>query len=132
MKVSAGCFTRDRVLGVSNYKWKGDLVGYFGLHTWVKRTLGKASQCEDCGNRQIVQWANVSKEYKRNVEDWKQLCIVCHRRFDGITKFSKEEANEIRNRCINGETQVALAKEYLVDQGTISNIMRDKIKYYVR
>ncbi len=130
MKLNSGRFTRERVLGEKNNKWRGDNVGYFGVHTWVQRTRGNASVCEDCDSTNFVQWANISGEYKRDIGDWKQLCSVCHRRFDGITKLSKESASEIKNRYQNGERQVQLAKEYLVDQGTISNIIRNKIQYY--
>ena len=127
---NSGYFTTERVLGEKNNKWKGNQVGYNGLHSWVKRILGKAERCVDCSSINWVQWANISGNYKRDLTDWKQLCSVCHRRFDGITKLSKEEAILIRTRYVNGEKQTNLAKEYAVDQGTISNIVRNKIQYY--
>lgn len=118
--------------------WVGDKVSYTALHSWIHRKLGKAFKCDNCGEtkmptnkKRFFQWANISGEYKRDVSDWKQLCSICHRKFDGITKFSKEEAATIKNRYMNGESQKSLAAEFKVDQGTISNIVNNKIKYYV-
>lgn len=125
-----GRFTRKRTLGNKNYKWKGDEVGYSAVHSWIYRKLGKASECSNCHTKIDIQWANISGEYKRRVCDWKQLCIVCHRAFDGIAKLSKEQSLEIRNKYKSGLTQRPLAKEYGVTQMTISNIITNKTKYY--
>lgn len=69
--------------------WKGDEVSYRNLHRWVERKLGKANRCIQCGLDKIpmgrvryFQWANISKQYKRDISDWKQLCIKCHKAFD--------------------------------------------------
>lgn len=75
-------FKKGENKGESNIKWKGDKVGYFGLHTWVQRSLGKATKCSECGSTGNVQWANKSWEYKRDLEDWLELCFKCHRRYD--------------------------------------------------
>lgn len=79
-----------RVIGVSNGKWKGDDVGYGGLHTWVSRKLGKPNTCEFCGKSgltgQKIQWANKSGRYHRNVNDWLRLCRSCHRKYDSNKK----------------------------------------------
>lgn len=73
-----------------HWKWKGNGVGYSGLHSWIRRKLGKASHCEECGLSKVpkgmaryFQWANVSGQYKRILTDWKQLCVKCHKAFDG-------------------------------------------------
>ncbi|MEK9208255.1 MAG: hypothetical protein AAB922_07235 [Patescibacteria group bacterium] len=66
--------------------WKGDNVGYRGLHYWVQRNLGKPDTCEDCGKNGLsgrkIHWANISKKYKRDKKDWKRLCVKCHKNFD--------------------------------------------------
>ena len=116
--------------GKKNHKWKGNNVLYFSLHSWIIREYGKANKCEECGGIYRVEWANISGKYKRDIKDWKQLCCVCHRAFDGITKLTKEQANEIKVSYIDGIKQVILAKKYNVDQGTISNIINNKIQYY--
>jgi len=32
-----------------NTQWKGNNVGYCGLHTWIARKLGKPTECTNCG-----------------------------------------------------------------------------------
>jgi len=62
--------------------WAGDAVGYSGLHMWVRRHKGKASCCEECGNRNATryEWANISGTYQRDLNDWRSLCVSCHRK----------------------------------------------------
>lgn len=64
--------------------WKGDKVGYNGLHTWVRKTLGTPKKCEECGTEEakLYDWANVSRKYRREVTDWKRLCRKCHIIYD--------------------------------------------------
>src|SRR3990167_7792465 len=63
--------------GDKNPKWKGDKVGYSGLHTWVKKHFGKADHCAHCGldkipkdKKRYFHWANKSHKYLRNLTDW--------------------------------------------------------------
>lgn len=71
--------------GKNNYLWKGDNVGYRTLHCWVQRHLGKAQGCSNDPTHKSARfhWANISGEYKRDLSDWKQLCIKCNLN-DGI------------------------------------------------
>lgn len=63
--------------------WKGDMVGYAGIHKWVHRKLGKANNCVHCGKTDgKIEWANKSHEYKRELSDWLQLCKKCHIAYD--------------------------------------------------
>jgi hypothetical protein len=68
-------------------QWRGDKVGYSGLHEWVRRKLGTPDACEHCGKvglkgRQI-HWANKSRNYQRDLTDWVRLCVSCHWLYDG-------------------------------------------------
>lgn len=79
----------DAQRGVKSVHWKGMNAGYHQKHTWIHLNYGKASKCENCGLTKIpkgfkryFEWANISKEYKREVEDYLQLCIKCHRAWD--------------------------------------------------
>jgi hypothetical protein len=69
--------------------WKGENVGYFSLHNWVGRHKGKAKICSCCGSVKNVQWANKSLEYKRDLEDWIELCYKCHRKYDRENGWGK-------------------------------------------
>lgn len=66
--------------------WKGDGVGYFALHSWIRRKLGKPTKCDACGiveyNQRKINWANISGKYFRRFSDWKPLCKKCHCVFD--------------------------------------------------
>lgn len=81
---SAGAFKPGdpRITGLNNYGWKGDDVGYHGLHHWVNRQLGKAKVCLKCGSKENVVWANKSHKYKRDLQDWLELCQSCHIKYD--------------------------------------------------
>ena len=71
--------------GDNNWLWKGKNVGYFALHHWVNRQLGKPQECVYCGKgsgENKLQWANVSHEYKRDLSDFISLCIPCHKNYD--------------------------------------------------
>ena len=85
-------FTSSRTLNELNSQWKGDGVGYYALHCWLKRKLGKAKLCKNrkcrflpfvCSKKsKTFHWANRSREYKRDSSDWVQLCISCHLKAD--------------------------------------------------
>lgn len=69
---------------------KGELVGYAGVHAWVKKNRGKARTCEWCGTTvaKKYEWANISHEYKRSLDDWMSLCVSCHDRYDNVYQRS--------------------------------------------
>ncbi len=58
--------------------WKGDDVGYFALHAWIRRNKPKSEVCESCGKKKKLDAANISGKYKRDVNDFKWLCRKCH------------------------------------------------------
>jgi len=59
-----------------------DDVSYDALHDWVARWRGRSEFCEHCGSRERVEWANRSREYRRDLDDWLGLCRKCHRAYD--------------------------------------------------
>ena len=67
----------------NNPAWKGDKVGYMGLHNWIRRKLGKPTKCILCGKgKNKYYWANISGEYQRNTKDFMELCASCHVKYD--------------------------------------------------
>jgi hypothetical protein len=76
-------FKKGEMSESKNPMWKGDGVGYFALHDWVERNLGKPEYCAFCQKTEgKFQWANVSRAYKRLLSDWIRLCPGCHKLFD--------------------------------------------------
>ena len=66
----------------ANPKWKGNEVSYNGLHKWLKRHKGIPFECEECGTRKKrrYEWANISGEYNRDLNNYRSLCVPCHRK----------------------------------------------------
>lgn len=63
------CASRAR-RGNKHFNWKGALVGYSALHSWVRRELGTPNKCECCGTTgegHSMHWANISGEYKSDL-----------------------------------------------------------------
>jgi len=82
-----------------NSMFKGDRVGYDALHDWVKVRLGKANLCCMCGCTEgYIDWANISQEYKRDINDWMQLCRKCHINYDKNKGFRTKGNSAIERR----------------------------------
>lgn len=78
--------------GARNKKWKGEAASYFAKHIWMRTHFGRADKCEECGalrSERMIHWANISGEYKRDITDWRQLCVPHHSRFDRDRKLTK-------------------------------------------
>lgn len=66
-----------------NQNWKGDNATYSAIHDWIRRKLGKANKCEQCGKTKgKIEWSNKNHLYKREISDWQQLCVSCHKIYD--------------------------------------------------
>ena len=85
---SASCRSKDGNFGAGELhdNWKGDKVGYWGVHKWRQRNLPKTGICQHCHRSGLsnwsIHWANISYTYKRDNSDWMELCQSCHRLFD--------------------------------------------------
>lgn len=87
------------LLNENNPAWKGGKVGYKALHQWVRRHKGKPDKCVECGQTENeMWWANISGEYKRDLEDFQAMCLPCHRRYD----FTDEWRGNI-SKAVTGE-----------------------------
>jgi hypothetical protein len=59
------------------------LNAYTVLHVWIINHWGKAQCCVFCGlDKPHYEWANVSGNYTRDLEDYLPLCVSCHRKLD--------------------------------------------------
>lgn len=77
------------IIGENNNKWAGDKVGYSGVHSWIKRNVKLAGKCSLCGTikktkdgRRYTHLANISHEYKRDTNDYIELCPSCNLNYD--------------------------------------------------
>lgn len=132
-----------------NPMWKGDDVGYKCLHKWVRRHKPKPELCQECNLKPPHDLANISQEYKRDVNDFEWLCRACHMKKDGRLKcinsfhrmnsdyngeknpFAKLNNKQVRViyhlKSIKPRmTQVEVAKIFNTDQSRISSIWRGK------
>jgi len=91
-----------QIRGKNHHKWKGDEVGYGALHNWVELRLGKARFCANDKNHtsSVYYWANISGEYKRDLNDWDSLCPSCNK-MDGISTKGIFDKKRHRIRRVN-------------------------------
>ncbi len=89
-------------LGNKNPMWKGDKVGYIPLHQWIGNHKPKPKFCEICKKNKPYDLANISGEYKRDVNDFKWLCRSCHMKSDGrMENLYKNRQNSKRKHIKN-------------------------------
>lgn len=95
-----------RTLGINvaqkNGQWKGDSVSYGAIHDYIKWHKPYIEQCERCGNPPAktgrlkkLDLANISGEYRRDLDDWEWLCRKCHMISDG--RMEKLQETRLKN-----------------------------------
>lgn len=78
----------------SHPRWKGDSVGYYGVHDWLTKHFGQPIGCEECGlddPERKYHWANLSGLYLRLRSDYKRMCVPCHRKYDYAARRKNKE-----------------------------------------
>ena len=84
--------------GERNGMWRGDKVSYKALHQWITSHKPKPKFCEKCRIDKPYDLANISGDYKRDINDFKWLCRRCHLKEDGrIIKNLKRPSRIIVN-----------------------------------
>lgn len=76
--------------------WKGDSVSNGQLHQWIRRNKPKIDYCEICKTEKSFDLANISGEYKRNINDFRWLCRKCHMESDGRLFSWYKNGNKVR------------------------------------
>jgi hypothetical protein len=75
---------RQAKIGPKHPRWGGDNIGYSGIHSWARRWKPPSTTCTTCNtNHKTLDLANISQNYKRDLEDWEWLCRRCHMLKDG-------------------------------------------------
>lgn len=75
--------TNETKQKMRNNKTKKDNPTYGALHDYIKYHLTKPLNCNNCGEEKKLDLANISQEYKRDLNDWEWLCRKCHMIKDG-------------------------------------------------
>jgi len=76
--------------GRRNSQWKGNKVQHRALHSWIRDRLPQPKHCTRCKKHyNLLDLANISQDYKREVSDWEYLCRRCHMIKDGRIKKDK-------------------------------------------
>ena len=57
-------------------------VSYDAIHSYIKRYKKKSRICHICKKIKLLELANLSGKYKRDVNDYIWLCRSCHHKFD--------------------------------------------------
>lgn len=77
--------------GEKHYRWTGDAVSYRAVHKWVRKYKPHSDVCEKCNMPHYrLEIANISGEYKRDINDYIWICPKCHMVLDG-----KKEKNRL-------------------------------------
>ena len=84
--------------GENNPSWKGDKVGYVGLHIWVRKHLPIPELCQICEEVPPIHLANITGIYNRDFINWQYLCALCHVTYDGTINNLKMGSNR---KCKN-------------------------------
>ena len=107
--------------GVSDSRWKGDDVSYRALHGWLQRHKTRMGICDECGKQGRTHYANISGEYKRDVNDYRELCSRCHLKLDGNNRRKDIDDDEIKRLYVDeGLSTVEIADLFKSNHATIS------------
>ena len=95
--------TREKMslsqLEEGGHNWKGEDVGYGGVHQWVRKHKPKPMLCEECHKNEPFDLANISGEYKRDVNDYRWLCRRCHLKSDGRL-YNRDEKGRFKTNVV--------------------------------
>jgi hypothetical protein len=99
--------TRDKMsksrLGILNPNWKGDKVGYEGIHIRMNKILIKPKNCDICKSEKPLDMANISGNYLDDIKDWQWLCRKCHMESDNrIINNSIQSIKKYRENKVKG------------------------------
>lgn len=78
----------------NNPNYRGDRVGYTGIHLWLRKHHEKHGVCQFCEEQKRTVWALISaKDYERKRENFIELCYKCHRNYDKTVEWNKNISN---------------------------------------
>lgn len=86
------------------------MSGYINRLAWIRYHAGKAHTCENDENHKSKRyvWLSISGEPKKDIKDYKQVCIICYRQAIGWTgtTYAKSDNRgknkKLKEVCIRG------------------------------
>jgi hypothetical protein len=88
---------------------------YIAIHLWLWKTYAKNGVCEFCSETTKTEFALCKgKEYARNRENFLELCVPCHRRYD-YTEDTRKRLIEMRSR-ITPESHIRRRKAVALEK----------------
>ena len=77
---------KGRFTGENSPSWKGDKASFKAIHSWISHNKPREYFCTICNESvRLTHFANISGEYKRDFDDYIELCPECHVLFDKLT-----------------------------------------------
>lgn len=105
---SKRCYQLSKVglFGEKSSNWKGENAKYVAKHMWIQKRYGKATYCDNDISHQSrhYEWANISGKYLRDRNDYRQLCISCHRQMDAFRRSG--------GKCSKGHPHIPENRDY--------------------
>ena len=78
--------TKSKMCKSQLLNYKKEKVKYRGLHIRIEKLLGKPTKCSFCDKENLsgkkIHWANKSRKYLFEINDWIRLCVPCHKAYD--------------------------------------------------
>lgn len=83
---------------------------YNAIHKWIHSRLGKATYCSVNPKHKSkrYEWSSISRKYKRDLKDYRQLCLSCHRKYDMTKKIKAKISKTLKGKYYgNREKSIA-------------------------
>jgi len=76
-----------------HWAWKGGQASYSAIHKWLVKNYGSANKCENPQCKQKSKSFHYAllfgKKYVHIRENYKMLCVSCHKIYDAYHSYSK-------------------------------------------
>jgi len=97
---------------------------YIAVHLWMRDNFTKTGICEFCNSPAKTEWSNKSGEYRKERDDWQELCRKCHKRYDMAHP-------EMRGASLSAGAHIRVDAETYALLEKIANVETDKLKVKV-
>lgn len=72
---------------------------YAAIHLWIRKYYKKKGKCEHCNDKskKRYEWALIKgKKYNKNINNYVELCVRCHRIYDGTMAWQNKAKLQAR------------------------------------